>query len=184
MLSENARRGEGGPPARMTLAEFRRRLASLGPRQRRVARLVIEGEPNKRIAEALGVSPRTTDRLRAEVFAALGARSTAELARWLGFAEATEFIAAAIRDLLADGDGASQEQLRRFLGALQSGALLLPPFARDGLSRLAAEHRRQSAATTADVSSIRRMDAAAALRSHHAFGRRSSSEAIASAENA
>lgn len=54
-------------------------LAELTERERDVMRFVIEGLPNKLIAEALGISVRTVEVHRSRVFDKLGVRSAVEL---------------------------------------------------------------------------------------------------------
>jgi two-component system response regulator DctR len=58
----------------------RRSLAELTDRERDVMRLVIEGRPNKLIADALNISVRTVEVHRARVFDKTGVKSAVELA--------------------------------------------------------------------------------------------------------
>jgi two-component system response regulator DctR len=58
-------------------------LAELTERERDVMRLVIEGKPNKLVADALGISVRTVEVHRARVFDKMGVRSAVELANLL-----------------------------------------------------------------------------------------------------
>jgi two-component system, LuxR family, response regulator DctR len=58
-------------------------LAELTEREREVMRLVIEGRPNKLVADALGISVRTVEVHRARVFEKMGVRSAVELANLL-----------------------------------------------------------------------------------------------------
>ena len=60
-----------------------RALAELTEREREVMRLVIEGKPNKLIADALGISVRTVEVHRARVFDKMGVKSAVELANLL-----------------------------------------------------------------------------------------------------
>ena len=60
------------------------RLADLTERERDVMRLVLDGKPNKLIADALGISVRTVEVHRAHVFDKMGVRSAVELANLLG----------------------------------------------------------------------------------------------------
>jgi len=60
-------------------AQFAERLAALTAREREVMRLVIEGKPNKVIAEALDISVRTVEFHRANVMEKMGAASVATL---------------------------------------------------------------------------------------------------------
>jgi two-component system, LuxR family, response regulator DctR len=58
-------------------------LAELTEREREVMRLVVEGRPNKLVADALGISVRTVEVHRARVFDKMGVRSAVELANLL-----------------------------------------------------------------------------------------------------
>jgi len=69
------RRGERAVAARA--------LAELTEREREVMRLVIDGKPNKLIADALGISVRTVEVHRARVFDKMGVRSAVELSNRL-----------------------------------------------------------------------------------------------------
>lgn len=61
------------------------RLARLSPREREVARLLVEGQLNKQVAFALGTTERTIKAHRANIMEKLGVRSLAELVRlWDG----------------------------------------------------------------------------------------------------
>jgi len=60
-----------------------RRLAELTDRERDVMRLVIEGRPNKLIADELDISVRTVEVHRARVFEKMEVRSAVELANAL-----------------------------------------------------------------------------------------------------
>ncbi len=59
------------------------RLADLTDRERDVMRLVVEGRPNKLIADELQISVRTVEVHRARVFEKMGVRSAVELANAL-----------------------------------------------------------------------------------------------------
>ena len=61
----------------------RRALAELTERERDVMRLVIEGKPNKLIADALQISVRTVEVHRAHVFDKMNVKSAVELANLL-----------------------------------------------------------------------------------------------------
>ncbi len=61
----------------------RRALAELTDREREVMRLVIDGRPNKTIADALAISVRTVEVHRARVFEKMAVRSAVELANLL-----------------------------------------------------------------------------------------------------
>jgi two-component system response regulator FixJ len=65
------------------LLDVRNRLARLTPQEGRVVHLLLDGRPNKSIAQQLGVSPRTADFRRASVLRKMGVRSVLELARLL-----------------------------------------------------------------------------------------------------
>jgi two-component system response regulator DctR len=60
-----------------------RALAELTEREREVMRLVIEGRPNKLIADALQISVRTVEEHRAHVFDKMNVKSAVELANLL-----------------------------------------------------------------------------------------------------
>ena len=60
-----------------------RALAELTERERDVMRLVIEGRPNKLIADALDISVRTVEVHRARVFEKMDVKSAVELANRL-----------------------------------------------------------------------------------------------------
>lgn len=69
-----ARDSEGG---------LRTRLAELTEREREVMQLVVEGRPNKLIADALDISVRTVEVHRARVFDKMQVKSAVELANVL-----------------------------------------------------------------------------------------------------
>lgn len=58
-------------------------LAELTEREREVMQLVIDGKPNKLVADALGISVRTVEVHRARVFDKMKVRSAVELANLL-----------------------------------------------------------------------------------------------------
>jgi two-component system response regulator DctR len=60
-----------------------RRLAELTERELEVMRLVVDGHPNKRIADELGISVRTVEVHRARVFEKMDVKSAVELANRL-----------------------------------------------------------------------------------------------------
>lgn len=60
-----------------------RALAELTDREREVMRLVIDGRPNKLIADALAISVRTVEVHRARVFEKMNVKSAVELANLL-----------------------------------------------------------------------------------------------------
>ncbi len=61
--------------------DARQRHARLSVREREVLSLVVEGLTNKEIARALGLSPRTVETHRANLFDKLGVDSLAQLVR-------------------------------------------------------------------------------------------------------
>lgn len=77
--SVNERRASG---------QLQGRLAELTERERDVMRLVLEGLPNKRIADQLDISVRTVEVHRARVFEKMDVKSAVELANLLRNAEA------------------------------------------------------------------------------------------------
>jgi two-component system, LuxR family, response regulator DctR len=61
----------------------RQRLAELTEREREVMRLVVDGRPNKLIADELDISVRTVEVHRARIFDKMGVKSAVELAHLL-----------------------------------------------------------------------------------------------------
>lgn len=61
--------------------DARQRHARLSAREREVLALVVDGLTNKEIARVLGLSPRTVETHRANLFDKLGAESLAQLVR-------------------------------------------------------------------------------------------------------
>jgi len=80
-----------------TLQEVQKRdgasaaLAGLSPREQEVARLVAQGQPNKLIAAALGISEKTVHIHRQHVMEKAGVSSAAELARLMLRADPAAF---------------------------------------------------------------------------------------------
>lgn len=68
---------------RLALRSVRQALDELTERERDVMRLVVEGKPNKLIADALDISVRTVEVHRARVFEKMNVRSAVELANLL-----------------------------------------------------------------------------------------------------
>lgn len=68
---------------RRAAGAVQRALAELTEREREVMRLVIDGRPNKLIADALAISVRTVEVHRARVFDKMNVRSAVELANLL-----------------------------------------------------------------------------------------------------
>ncbi|MDO9091322.1 MAG: LuxR C-terminal-related transcriptional regulator [Rubrivivax sp.] len=66
---------------------LRRALAELTDREREVMRLVVEGRPNKLIADELDISVRTVEVHRARVFDKMNVKSAVELANLLAGGE-------------------------------------------------------------------------------------------------
>lgn len=60
-----------------------RLLEQITPREREVMDLILAGKLNKVIADELGISMRTVELHRSNIFAKLGVRSAVELAQWL-----------------------------------------------------------------------------------------------------
>jgi FixJ family two-component response regulator len=56
-----------------------RRTAALTPRERQVFELLVQGHPNKIVADRLGLSPKTVEDHRASVLAKTGASGLAQL---------------------------------------------------------------------------------------------------------
>ena len=76
-------RSEAAMRARVAAGGVKRRLADLTDRERDVMRLVIDGKPNKLIADALDISVRTVEVHRARVFEKMDVKSAVELANLL-----------------------------------------------------------------------------------------------------
>lgn len=78
LRQDQARRSE-----RAAGAGVASRLESLSAREREVMEGVLRGEPNKAIAEALGLAVRTVEVHRSRLFEKMGVRSAVELAQVL-----------------------------------------------------------------------------------------------------
>jgi len=74
-------RHERSRAARAAAGAARARLAGLSERQRQVLAGIVDGRPNKVIAWELGLSVRTVEAYRAQLFERLGARTTADAVR-------------------------------------------------------------------------------------------------------
>jgi two-component system response regulator FixJ len=72
---------------RHELQQLRERLDSCTPRELEVMRLLAEGLPNKGIAEALGISPRTVEIHRAHLMVKMDADSLPALVRMVTLLE-------------------------------------------------------------------------------------------------
>ncbi len=73
----------GALAARRAQTQQRQALEELTEREREVMQLVVEGRPNKLIADALGISVRTVEVHRARVFEKMNVKSAVELANRL-----------------------------------------------------------------------------------------------------
>lgn len=73
----------GALAERRSRSAFERHLGELTEREREVMQLVVEGSPNKLIADALHISVRTVEVHRARLFDKMGVRSAVELANRL-----------------------------------------------------------------------------------------------------
>ncbi len=71
----------------MELQKIQSRLDCCTPRERDVLRLLAEGLPNKGIAEALGISPRTVEIHRAHVMDKMSAESLPALVKMIALLE-------------------------------------------------------------------------------------------------
>lgn len=82
-IEQALKASEAAIRARDRRERVRRRLDELTDRERDVMRLVIEGRPNKLIADDLAISVRTVEVHRARVFEKMDVRSAVELANLL-----------------------------------------------------------------------------------------------------
>lgn len=80
-VEEALARTEKGHDIKAEVQEFRDRRALLTQRELEVLGLLIEGLPNKVIAERLGITPRTTEHHRAAVMQKMQARTISHLVR-------------------------------------------------------------------------------------------------------
>jgi two-component system, LuxR family, response regulator DctR len=76
-------RSEAALARRADKRQVERSLAELTDREREVMSLVVEGRPNKLIADALDISVRTVEVHRARVFEKMNVKSAVELANLL-----------------------------------------------------------------------------------------------------
>ena len=63
---------------------LRQALASLSAREREVLDELLQGHYNKNIADHLGITPRTVEFHRANIFEKMGVHSAVELAHHMG----------------------------------------------------------------------------------------------------
>jgi two-component system, LuxR family, response regulator DctR len=82
-IEQALKHSEAAIRARLQRRSFARRLRDLTERERDVMLLVIEGRPNKLIADALDISVRTVEVHRARVFEKMEVKSAVELANLL-----------------------------------------------------------------------------------------------------
>jgi len=82
-IEQALRASEAAIRARLAREAVQARLAELTEREREVMRLVIDGRPNKLIADELAISVRTVEVHRARVFEKMQVRSAVELANLL-----------------------------------------------------------------------------------------------------
>ncbi|WP_372662392.1 response regulator transcription factor [Hydrogenophaga sp.] len=80
-LQNAVRQHVGSRQRNLADRDARERFAQLSPREREVLGLIVEGLTNKDIARALGLSPRTVETHRANVFHKLQTESLAQLIR-------------------------------------------------------------------------------------------------------
>ncbi len=66
-----------------TQAALQARLAALTEREQEIMALILEGRPNKLVADALGISVRTVEVHRARVFEKMNVKSAVELGNLL-----------------------------------------------------------------------------------------------------
>ena len=82
-VEQALQRSAAGILARTRRESVQRRLAELTERERDVMKLVIDGRPNKLIADELAISVRTVEVHRARVFEKMEVKSAVELANVL-----------------------------------------------------------------------------------------------------
>jgi two-component system response regulator DctR len=82
-VEQALRKSEEVLTARREKTLLQKRLAELTERERDVMRLVVEGLPNKLIADQLDISVRTVEVHRARVFDKMDVKSAVELANML-----------------------------------------------------------------------------------------------------
>ncbi len=82
-IEQALQRSEAAIRQRLRRVSLQRRLGELTERERDVMQLVIDGRPNKLIADALDISVRTVEVHRARVFDKMEVKSAVELANLL-----------------------------------------------------------------------------------------------------
>ena len=82
-IEQALQRSEAAIRLRLRRVSLQRRLSELTERERDVMQLVIDGRPNKLIADALDISVRTVEVHRARVFDKMEVKSAVELANLL-----------------------------------------------------------------------------------------------------
>ena len=82
-IEQALKRSEAAIRRRLERSAVQGRLSELTERERDVMRLVIEGRPNKLIADELQISVRTVEVHRARVFEKMAVKSAVELANLL-----------------------------------------------------------------------------------------------------
>jgi two-component system response regulator DctR len=82
-IEQAIRRSQEVLQARLQQQQLQARLTDLTERERDVMRLVVEGLPNKLIADQLDISVRTVEVHRARVFDKMDVKSAVELANML-----------------------------------------------------------------------------------------------------
>jgi two-component system response regulator DctR len=82
-IEQALQRSEAALGRRADKRRIERALAELTEREREVMNLVVEGRPNKLIADALDISVRTVEVHRARVFEKMNVKSAVELANLL-----------------------------------------------------------------------------------------------------
>jgi len=82
-IEQALQRSDAALGRRAEKRQIERALAELTEREREVMNLVVEGRPNKLIADALDISVRTVEVHRARVFEKMNVKSAVELANLL-----------------------------------------------------------------------------------------------------
>ena len=66
---------------RSSMSNHAATLRRLSPRERRVVQLASDGKPNKQIANNIGLSVKSIERIRRDAYRKMNVRSTAEMTR-------------------------------------------------------------------------------------------------------